>query len=892
LPMLIIPQDNYTLNNQSNHTNKLYIAENLNAIMKISPFEKWQNISEVKLDMTLPDGLSCNVFAFPQHSSNTIEVFPQIKDVPGGKMYSFVLNKRTWERRAAHSLYFYGKCENGKKVSLQFYADGKKAGSREFTVEMINVPATVLPENYPLFGYYVRGVELPNLTVASRNADLAEFLNLKAILSPRNLSQPEVLPSYRMLEKRNWSFARQIGMENMVRLGIPYSDAVACRDEDGDIIAKNNPDFWTKYCPEYLKIEFAKRSGTRQTVDPDIKCDMVYLDLEIYTDNRMLGFCKCERCLTAFSRHSGITRDKFTAKNLEKKYPAQWLAFREKQQAELVEIYVDMFRNKGVKPKFVWNSLFESNTGNNTFGIVRNAHYEKFTSYIMPMVYVRGTRIFDIIDYNVKSTTAPFVPMTYTTAGSFAQDWNTPEEVALNLVMAAACGAKGHAFYLDIDVDGRYIMFIRQALAVVAAAEKLNNDGIRCENEIKAVSNAPKRMLEVDGKAIPTSAETLDYFRYTARKSDGKYLVSMFNYNPGASCRVLISLPQIASGKYAVTDLASGNRCFLDGTAQISAGQLNKGLPVTLAPRGYSVLLIEPDNGKNVPVKAAGKAWDWHSNQENANGEVVEKRISANGLSISRTDRMKNGKYAVKMESPALTAWIDLDDNGKIEQLLDKKSGKMLLREPGLGLLREAFDEPYCAKIEVPYQVVDRKLYADRAEVKLLAQIRHGYLKDFEIVKTITLFRDRPEIKAAYKITVRRDVKSQADFRMRIQNRIDFGNKAADLCDFLSVSAVCGGKNLKFSGRQHVAFGIAEGTFKGYLAKTLKGGFDRPEFIVSSPDAELKFRCSDASGASQFFSWRAAVPTAEIFFRKTDFNPDPHQSRVKEFEVTASLIRR
>jgi len=250
---------------------------------------------------------------------------------------------------------------------------------------------------------------------------------------------------------------------------------------------------------------------------------------------------------------------------------------------------------------------------------------------------------------------------------------------------------------------------------------------------------------------------------------------------------------------------------------------------------------------------------------------------------------MKNGKFAVKMESPALIAWIDLDDNGKIEQLMDKKSGKMLLREPGLGLLREAFDEPYCAKIEVPYQVVDRQLCSDRAEVKLAAVIRHGYLKDFEIIKTITLYRDRPEIKAAYKITVRRDVKSQADFRMRLQNRIDFGNKAADLCDVTSISAVCGGKNLKFSGRQHVAFGIADGTFKGYLAKTLKGNFDRPEFTVSAPGYALKFRCSAGSGARQFFSWRAGVPTAEIFFAKTDFPADPHQSRVWQGEVSVTL---
>ena len=105
----------------------------------------------------------------------------------------------------------------------------------------------------------------------------------------------------------------------------------------------------------------------------------------------------------------------------------------------------------------------------------------------------------------------------------------------------------------------------------------------------------------------------------------------------------------------------------------------------------------------------------------------------------------------------------------------------MLLREPGLGLFREFFDEPFCEKIEVPYQVVNRRIFADRAEVELLVQIRHGRLKDFEIVKKYTIYRDRPELKAAYKITVRRDRKDQADFRMRIQNQIDLGNKGKDL---------------------------------------------------------------------------------------------------------------
>ena len=888
LPVLITPQDVYPLNNLTEHVGKLYIARNLNAVMKLTPVEKWQNVNEVRLDIFLPDGLNCDIIAFPGHSSNTVVLQPQFKDVPGGRICSQILNKRTWSRRASHTLYFSGSCENGKKVSLQFYADGKKANYREFAVEMIDVPPVPLPENYPLFGYYVRGVEVPDTELASRNADLSEFVNLKGIVSPRNLSQPAVMPSYRMLEKRNWIFGYQIGHEDMDKMGMPYSGAVACRDEDGDAVEPDFPDFWVRYCPEYLKTEFAKRAASRHIRTDRIKCDMLYLDLEIYSDTRMLGICKCPRCLEAFSRHSGIAKNQFTAKNVEKKFPAQWLAFREKQQAEMVGAYADMFRFKGKPVGLAWNSIYES-IGDNSFGIVKNAHYEAFSSYIMPMVYLRGTRIFDVVDYNVKSTRAPFVPMTYSNAGHYPADWNTPEEIALNLVMAAACGAKGQAFYCDLDIDGRYVLLMRKALGVVAASEKFNNSAARCDREVKVVSNAPRRMLEVDGKAIPTSAETLDYFRYTARKMDGKYLISLFNYNPAASCRVKVALPEIPAGRYSVTDLASGNRCFLDGEARISAGQLKDGLPMVIAPRGYNVFVIEADQNGDIPAAAAGKTWDLRSATENTSGEVVEKRLSGNGLSISRTDRMKNGKYAVKLESPALTAWINLDDNGKIEQLLDKKTGKMLLREPGLGLFREFFDEPFCEKIEVPYQVVNRRIFADRAEVELLVQIRHGRLKDFEIVKKYTIYRDRPELKAAYKITVRRDVKSQADFRMRIQNRIDFGNKAADLCDFTSIAAVCGGKELKFSGRQHIAFGTADGTFKGYLAKTLKGKFDAPEFTISSPDGALKFRCSKSSDARQFFSWRAGVPTAEIFFAKTDFPSDPHQSRVWQGEVSVTL---
>ena len=148
LPVLITPQDVYPLNNLTEHVGKLYIARNLNAVMKLTPVEKWQNVNEVRLDIFLPDGLNCDIIAFPGHSSNTVVLQPQFKDGPGGRICSQILNKRTWSRRASHTLYFSGSCENGKKVSLQFYADGQKANYREFAVEMIDVPPVPLPSHW------------------------------------------------------------------------------------------------------------------------------------------------------------------------------------------------------------------------------------------------------------------------------------------------------------------------------------------------------------------------------------------------------------------------------------------------------------------------------------------------------------------------------------------------------------------------------------------------------------------------------------------------------------------------------------------------------------------------------------------------------------------------
>ncbi len=887
LPMLIIPQDVYTFNILPEHSGKLYIPEGYPCPLKFSPSSKWEGMNEIVLEVTLPEDLKASLFAVVQNSSDIREIKAEIRKVPGGTVYSYTLNNRTWKRRAEHALYIEGKCaKKGEQIRLDFLADGKKAASHIYQVEMVALPKGELPKDFKMFTYYGRAIELPNAALAERNAAYVEQLGIKGLLSPRQLAQKECLDTFRMLERRNWWIGRQVGHENMDALGMPYSAAVAALDEDGHPLEKDSLDFLVKYCPQYLTEAFGKLAGTQEISYGHIRCNGLYLDLEIYCHNRMLGFCKCSRCLKAFSNYTKIPLTEFTAKNIEKKYPEQWLAFREKQQAEMVRNYVGSFKVPDKTNEFVFNSFFESKE--NSFAIVKNKHYEPFTEYIMPMAYIRGVKIFDVIDYNVKSTRGKFLPMIYSVAGHCAPDWNTPDEVGLDLVVAAACGSKGAAFYCDIDFDGLYAEKMRRALDVIAKSEDFNIRGIRCENAVKAINNAPRRMLEVDNKVIPAATETLDNFRYTACTLNGEYLVSLFNFDATRKCQVKISLPQLKNEKYMVTDLASGNRFFMNGSATFSADQLKRGLPMTVAARNYSVILVQNTSCK-AAGKPAGKPWIFQDEQSKTGDEVMEKRLAGNGMSISRTDRRHNGQYTVKLESPYLIAWVNLSDNGKIEQLFSKEAQKDLLCEPGAGLFREMFDEPFAMKIDAPYEVTDRKLSADFAEVELRARITHGHLKDFEVVKRYTIFRNAPKIMVSYKVTVNRTVKAQADFRMRVQNQPNLGATEKDLTDFLKFIAVCNGKKLEFSGKQHLAFGYADGMFKGYLGRTIKGMFDRPELLVSSPSLTLKFTAGPET--TQFFSWRANIPTAEIFFRKTDFNPDPHRTKVWETELSCELIQ-
>ena len=151
--------------------------------------------------------------------------------------------------------------------------------------------------------------------------------------------------------------------------------------------------------------------------------------------------------------------------------------------------------------------------------------------YHMHMPYYAGARFFDDTAYNIKNLKKPYFPLIDPAERiqSFFSQYSA-DKVKQNIIAIAALGGIGIGFYPDDLLPGEYYHAIADGYSKVAKAEDFYFNGIRCDKEIFInVKNAISRTL-ADGKVItfPDFSKTI---RYTAHKKNGKYLITVFNYD-------------------------------------------------------------------------------------------------------------------------------------------------------------------------------------------------------------------------------------------------------------------------------------------------------------------------------------------------------------------------
>ena len=147
------------------------------------------------------------------------------------------------------------------------------------------------------------------------------------------------------------------------------------------------------------------------------------------------------------------------------------------------------------------------------------------------MQYYAGTRYYDDMAYNIGKLKKPYLPLIDPAerSQSFFRQYSAPK-IMQNIVATAALGGTGMGFWPDDILSGDYMTAIAEGFGKVAEGEDFYFQGKRCDGDFTVTPrNAISRKL-AGGKEItfPDFSRTI---RYTAHEKNGKYLITLFNYD-------------------------------------------------------------------------------------------------------------------------------------------------------------------------------------------------------------------------------------------------------------------------------------------------------------------------------------------------------------------------
>ncbi len=868
---------------------KLYVSEGYPGQLTFLPTSKLKDANTADLTVEVPDGIQVTAFGWRSAHAPTpalqysSELFQ--KDGKTYRRYKIKPYLDALKEQRPHRLYFQAqdglKRFDGTTIGMTLSVNGEIVAKNHFQLVNVPLPKTELPKDFRIFLYFARLFEVPDKSLFCSFFDLQNKLGVQGILVPA-YSNEGLGWQYDFYRKANWKlFGGVGGTWDMKQLNLPRTDDSRPRCSDGSTPETRDQNPWQQCCPEVLIDTFRKHKGFYRKLCDARKRDGIYLDMEDYTI-RLQSICFCPRCVKKFLRQNNLP-ETLTPREIETKYASAWENFREKQRAEVVQAFFEVYTDRRPGVQSVFCSFYE-NEKDNSFALIRNKYYDSFSDYIMPMTYYRGAELFDIIRYNAASTSKPFWPMIYTNdSGNTLQDWNTPEELELNILLSAACGSSGVAFYAGPELDGKYHFHILRAMENIRKGERFFDVKKRADHLVKIINNSPASQMIVDGQKIPVSKVSLNSLRSITGKDGRELLVTLLNSAQSASAKAKVIFPSLPEGLYSVTNLQTDAvYCKNHGIKHLwTATELKQGIPVELSAWSYLQLLVRP--GEAAPPSSEKMIMTPDAEQQ-MEPELVEPPLSRNSMSVTRTDPEKKQRYLVKVSTPSQEVWIDPADSARLTVWKTADPAVEVVLPSTLGMVKEMFDQPQVTRLPEEWTVADRKIDNDSVTIVLTCSFAKGPLSDFSFRKTYTVYRNAPRIGVHCRIEVKRPEKKNADFRIRIQNQPSLGIPLKQTQAELAIVSEVNGKECAFAGTENIAFGSPTGMFAGYLKKTLKGPLSSNGFSLRRPDGlRLAVSFENPKLVAQVFSWRRSIPpTMEWFYQPTDFPSDPHVGKVWE----------
>ncbi len=223
-----------------------------------------------------------------------------------------------------------------------------------------------------------------------------------------------------------------------------------------------------------------------------------------------------------------------TVDEINKKYYAKWFDYMVKLHAELIAKTARIVHEEWPGMKF-WlcsDNLHAAKPHVALWCGVDVSLSDDVLDGHNHMPYYSGTRYFDDMAYNMEKLKKPYLPLIDPAerSSSFFRGYSAPK-IVQNIVATAALGGIGIGFWPDDVMPGEYYPCIAEGFGKVAEGEDFYFGGRRCDRDFTVKPrNAVTRKL-AGGREItyPDFSRTI---RYTVHEKNGKYLITLFNYDP------------------------------------------------------------------------------------------------------------------------------------------------------------------------------------------------------------------------------------------------------------------------------------------------------------------------------------------------------------------------
>ncbi len=406
--------------------------------------------------------------------------------------------------------------------------------------------------------------------------------------------------------------------------GVVYNVSYGNRDPDIAITdAQGEPDFGG-LCPTYIATrgEHFEQDCLEDIVAEWIRADAMdgfAINWEPPGKYRLDGYCWDDRCLEAFSEHSGIPLDELKdlgpARILEE-YKLQWARFRAETEGLIAKTYFDTIRELEEETGrhlmwYPWTGPRRFEPPNPTQGDTDEAiltgdvehpwYYRNYIDAYGPFTYA----YYDVLAEQWRGRHAATLDSTNTVA-EFAQAnprdgetvpvwlgiegiqkgshstlcWaTTPEQMEVEIMGGLAQGAEGIYVYTARGMDGHFYTAMARAVRRAALLEKYIDDPVEADRSTLA---------------DPTGNMPEEYVDFVARHwlfgSRDSLLLVLAGLDFTREYDLKWSLRGIQAGEYRISDPVTGE-ALGDGT--FSAQELVAGVPVTLGPGDLGTYVIE-----------------------------------------------------------------------------------------------------------------------------------------------------------------------------------------------------------------------------------------------------------------------------------------------------------